>query len=117
MPRLRSSPRSPFHEDYGLPEFIVKAFRTLDRADLIEHSWLYHGQALDTPNSFSMAYTIPRKFTDQVQINNVDDFKQMVKEATYKIAAEVKLFLVEHKVSPLKPIAREPVWSRFWRYH
>ncbi|PPQ83381.1 hypothetical protein CVT24_001451 [Panaeolus cyanescens] len=92
-----------FHKDFTLQDVLVKAFDILDCRDLLEASWLYHGRSLDTPDSFSTTYTIPRKVTLPVILNNVTAFKQMVKEATTKANAEVKLFFVENKV----PVAAE----------
>ena len=103
-PRSNAKPKTItkicyFHEDYALRDIIVKVLDTLDRRDLFQYSWLYREEEFDKGNSFSLFYTIPCRVTKQVEINGKDDFKQMVEEATYKPAAEVKIFLTEKKVS------------------
>jgi hypothetical protein len=70
----------------------------MKREDLMAHSWLYQGQDLDEPNSFTASYTIPRRVIEQIAINEDRDFQQMVEEATKKGAAEVKLYIFEQKV-------------------
>lgn len=87
-----------FHEDFTLQDLLSKILMTLKREDLITHSWLYHGRELVESNSISVSYTIPRRVLEQIIINDDADFKQMVEEATFKLAAEAKLFIVEKKV-------------------
>ena len=87
-----------FHEDFTFQDFLSKVVILIKREDLIGHSWLYQGQELDEPDSFVMSYTIPRRVTEQIAINDECDFKQMVEEATKKYAAEVKIYMVEQKV-------------------
>jgi hypothetical protein len=76
----------------------LKTIFLINRDDLIPHSWLYHGQELDEPDTFTMSYTIPRRITDQIAINGERDFKQMVEEATKKDNAEIKVYIIEQKV-------------------
>jgi hypothetical protein len=87
-----------FHEDFAFQDFLSKMILLIAREDLIAHSWLYQGQELDEPDSFTLSYTITRRVTEQIAINNGRDFKQMVEEATKKQAAEVKVYIVEQKV-------------------
>jgi len=94
---------SYFHESFALKDFLSKVFIILKRDDLIEHSWLYHGHERDEPNSFSTSYTVPRRVVEQIEIHEDEDYQQMVKEATQKISAEVKVFIVEQKVCCLPP--------------
>jgi len=89
---------SYFHESFALKDFLSKVLIILKRDDLMEHSWLYHGHEREEPNSFSTSYTVPRRVVDQVEIREDEDYKQMVEEATQKISAEVKVFIIEHKV-------------------
>ena len=103
--RPRSNAKPPtitkinhFHEDYGFRDLLVKLVNVLERDDLLNGSWLYHGSELDNGDSFSLAYTIPRRVTVQVRITCEEDFVQMRDEATKKIAAEVKFYIVENKV-------------------
>jgi len=95
---------SYFHESFALKDFLSKVFIILKRDDLIEHPWLYHGHERDEPNSFSTSYTVPWRVVEQVEINEDEDYQQMVKEeATQKISAEVKVFIIEQKVCCLLP--------------
>jgi hypothetical protein len=87
-----------FHEDFTLQDLLSKILVTLKREDLIAHSWLYHGHALEESDLISVSYTIPRHVLEQIIINDTADFKQMVEEATFKLAAEAKLFIIEKKV-------------------
>ena len=96
---------SYFHEDYELRDFLVKIITALDRLDLLEFSWLYNGE-LDTPNSFTVTYTIPRRVTAQVAIVKDTDYVAMMKEAVKKKDAEIKVFITEHKVCQLDHLLR-----------
>jgi len=88
-----------FHEDIPLCNVLTKTLTmNLNREDLFECSWLFQGEQLDDPNSLSLSYTIPCQVTDQVNISNKKDYKQMVDEATSKSPFEVKLFIIENKV-------------------
>jgi hypothetical protein len=89
--RRRANAKTPvlskltyFHEDFTLQDFLAKALILMKREDLITYSWLYQGQDLDEPNSFTASYTIPRRVIEQIAINDDHDFKQMVEEATKK---------------------------------
>jgi hypothetical protein len=88
-----------FYEALPLRDFLAKAIGTnLKREDLFEHSWIFQGQELEDGDSFSLSYTIPRRVTDQVEIDNDKDYAQMVDEATNKAPCEVKLFIVKNQV-------------------
>ncbi|EDR07888.1 uncharacterized protein LACBIDRAFT_298195 [Laccaria bicolor S238N-H82] len=88
-----------FHEDVPLRDFLSKTIGTnLKRDDLFENLWLFQGQELDDADSFSLSYTIPRRVTDVVDIDNDKDYVQMVTEATNKPPFEVKLFIVENQI-------------------
>ena len=68
-----------FHEDIPLHDFLTKILTmNLNHKDLFEWSWLFQGEQLDDPDSFSLSYTIPCQVTDQVNISNKKDYKQMV---------------------------------------
>jgi len=105
--RPRSNAKAPtvtkinhFHEDFGFRDFLIKLVSLLEREDLLEGSCLYQGGELDndSEDSFSLAYTIPRHVTVQVRITNEGDFVQMRDEATKKLSAEVKVYIIEKKV-------------------
>jgi hypothetical protein len=86
-----------FHEEFELKDLIVKIAHLIQCDDLVGYSWLYQGEKLDTPDSFSIAYTIPRSVTNQVQISGKRDFDRMVADAIKRGSPEVKFFLVENK--------------------
>lgn len=87
-----------FHEDFTLRDVLSKILTQIKGERLIAHSWLFRGQELDEPDSFSMSYTIPRRVTEQITINEESDYHEMIEEATKKTAAEVKVYIVELKV-------------------
>jgi len=103
--RPRSNAKPPtitkinhFHEDFRFRDLIVKLVNLVEQDDLLDGSWLYHGSELNNGDSFSLAYTIPCRVTVQVRITCEEDFVQMKDEATKKIAAEVKFFVIKNKV-------------------
>ena len=103
--RPRSNAKAPtvtkinhFHEEFGFRDFLVKVIRLIERDDLLEGSCLYQDREPDNEDSFSLAYTIPRRVTVQVGITSEGDFVQMMEEAMKKLSAEVKLYIVEKKV-------------------
>lgn len=88
-----------FHKDVGIKEFIVKVLQTIHWEELIEFSWLYRaGEEMEQADSFSAAYSIPQRVVEPITINDEEDFKQMVEEATKKANAEVKIMITENKV-------------------
>ena len=89
---------SYFHESFALKDFLSKVLIILKHDDCMEHSWLYHGHEHEEPNSFSTSYTVPWHLVDQVEIHEDEDYKQIIEEATQKIFAEVKVFIIENKV-------------------
>jgi len=92
-----------FHEDVPVRNFLTKTLSiNLKCEDLFESSWLFQGEQLDDPDSFSLSYTIPHRVTDQVNITNEKDYKQMVDKATSRSPFEVKLFIIENKVCRIK---------------
>ena len=92
---------SHFHEDFTLRDFLTKVLDTHKQVDLLNGSSLYRGEELDDDNSFSLSYTIPRCVIEPVLIACEADFMQMRADATKKIEAEVKLYVVENKVHSL----------------
>ncbi|KAF9030612.1 hypothetical protein BJ165DRAFT_932956 [Panaeolus papilionaceus] len=88
-----------FHEDFTLRDLLVKVFSGFKQDNILNGSWLYHDRELDKPDTFSMTYTVPRKVTDQAAVLSKADFANLKKEATFKPAAEVKLFFVESQVA------------------
>jgi hypothetical protein len=93
-----------FHEDFEFRDFLAKLVNLLERNDLVEGSCLYQGREPDNEDSFSLAYTIPRRVTVQVRITSEEDFVQMRDEATKKSSAEVKLYINENKVRFIPPL-------------
>lgn len=96
-----------FHKDASMRDFLAKMLLSLKRDDLFETSWLFRGRDLHQNNSFMLAYTIPRRVTDQVVITEEKDYREMVDQATDRAPNELKVYLVEQQVSCL--VLFEPV--------
>ncbi|TFK63535.1 hypothetical protein BDN72DRAFT_720902, partial [Pluteus cervinus] len=88
-----------FHGELSFPDALNEIFLVLDQVDLLEDSQLFQGKDLDNEDrdSFILTYTVPRRVSTAVQINDAKDFGEMLDEATYKDAAKVKFFVVEQK--------------------
>ncbi|KAF8974792.1 hypothetical protein BDZ97DRAFT_1751511 [Flammula alnicola] len=54
---------------------------------------------LADPNSFSLSYTVLCCITQEININNEKDYKQIVDKTTKKSLYEVKVFVVKNKMS------------------
>jgi hypothetical protein len=73
----------------------------VNRQDLLQSSSLFRGIHTMDNDPFTLEYSIPRRISDRVRIEDVVDFEQMVDEATKKAAAEVKFFVIEQVWSPV----------------
>lgn len=91
------------HEKTKLPDFLDKIFTKLGQhtlaIDAFDPELLKVNESLVT-----ISYTIARAVTTPVLISNGTDYRDMVKQAMKKGNPEVKLFIVEAKVSPIPEI-------------
>lgn len=80
-------------------DFLTTVLLCLGQIELVAGSRLYQ-DALpdDAEESFTISYTIPRRVTNPIFINNEKDYEQLLREATGKPPYEVKVFLVQNQV-------------------
>ena len=89
---------SHFHEDFELRDFLTKMLDIHKCVDLLNGSSLYRGDEVNDNESFLLSYTIPRRVIEPVLITCEEDFMQMRGDATKKLEAEVKVYIVKNKV-------------------
>ncbi|KAH6869009.1 hypothetical protein BKA70DRAFT_1132100 [Coprinopsis sp. MPI-PUGE-AT-0042] len=89
-----------FHEEFAFRDWLVKVVTTIGRQDLLQGSCLYKEVECDDTDSFILSYTVPRKVSDAIVLQNEEHFQELV-ETVCQMGKDnwCKINVIEQKTS------------------